>query len=511
MRKELFKKVKAMVVEDFSFHRLTEEGRSTLSGLERFIHFWVFAIKSFLRNRCMVRASALAYSNLLALVPMLAIAVSVSASMLKEGGEEQKRIDDFMSWVVDIIVPPDIDKPSMAATTTETTGGATNGVVSIVSTNGVASTNAPVAEANRGLDPATRKAVRRQIDEIVANIRGGALSTGGMILLIYLVIMMLARVEDTCNDIWGVKKGRNWFARVTTYWATMTLGPLILLAVTTINSGQQMAEFRSFLDAMPGFLNKLFTFSARLIPLIVLSLAFSVFYKLMPNTKVQWRAAMVGGFCGGTLWQLNNLMFVFYVSRIVTNNKIYGSLGMIPVIMISLYLGWLFLLFGAQVAYAFQNRRAYVQDRLVEKLTPRGREIVALRLMSELAARFHVRSGSTSADELAVSIGVPSRLIVSIVESLLDDDLISETNEENPSYLPSRSLRDITFADIIRAVRNGRTGGDRAPVELGQDLVTVEYNSVIESELIAAGRTNLQEIAERLVRAAAEVSPVQNT
>jgi membrane protein len=237
---------------------------------------------------------------------------------------------------------------------------------------------------------------------------------------------------------------------------------------------------------------------AKLVPLLMLSLAFSVFYKLMPNTKVQWRAALVGGLCGGTLWQLNNLMFVFYVSRIVTNNRIYGALGMIPVIMISLYLGWLFLLFGAQVAYAFQNRRAYVQDRLVEKLTPRGKEIVALRLMAELAARFVDGAGATGADELAARLRVPSRLIVSIVESLLDDELLCETNDEQPAYLPARSLSEITLSDIIAAVRNG-TGGVQSELEQGGDCVTAEYERVIEVEMRTAGRTSLQAMAERLL------------
>ena len=487
----MFSKVRAMVTEDFSVHRLTEEGRSTLTWIERFVHFWVFAGKSFIRNRCMVRASALAYSNLLALVPMLAIAISVSASMLKEGGEEEKKIDQFMNWVVDTIVPPDLEKPVVKPAPDAESG--TNSTVIAVSTNAVP------AESERGLDPVTRKAVRDNIDQIVKRIRGGALSTGGMILLIYLVIMMLARVEDTFNDIWGVKKGRNWFARITTYWAAMTLGPLILLAVTTINSGQQMTEFRSWLDTLPGFVNSLFTWSAKLLPLLLLSLAFSVFYKLMPNTKVQWRAALVGGLCGGTLWQLNNLMFVFYVSRVVTNNRIYGSLGMIPVIMISLYLGWLFLLFGAQVGYAFQNRRAYVQERLVEMLTPRGKEIVALRLMAEMAVRFFTRAGATSADELASRLGVPSRLIVSIVESLLDDELLCETSDEHPAYLPARSLKDITFADVIAAVRNGTSAGTEAVVEQGGDRVTAEYEKVIELEMRAAGKTNLEAIARQLL------------
>ncbi|MGB0582529.1 MAG: YihY/virulence factor BrkB family protein [Limisphaerales bacterium] len=343
MSKGIFKKVKAILTEDFSSHHLSTGGKGTLSTIERFIHFWVFAIKSFVRNRCMVRASALAYSNLLALVPMLAIAISVSATLLKENGKENQRIDRLITWVVHAIVPKGEE-----------------------------------AKTEESLDKTTHDAVKTQINQFISNIRGGALSSSGMILLIVIVILMLARIEDTLNDIWGVKKGRSWFARIITYWFAMTFGPLLLLAAITLNSGQQMTAFIEQLSHWPSPFNEIFGFLAKSAPFILLSFGFSVFYKFMPNTKVQWRASLVGGICGGTLWQVNNLLFVFYVSRIVTNNKIYGSLGMIPVVMISLYLGWLFLLFGAQFAYAFQNRRAYVQDRLIESLTPRGREVVAL-------------------------------------------------------------------------------------------------------------------------------------
>lgn len=472
VKKGFFKKVKAIVSEDFSLHRLGQDGDSPLTWMERFVHFWVFASKSFIRNRCMVRASALAFSNLIALVPMLAIAISVSATILKEDGKEQKKIDEFITWVVGVIVPP--GEPG----------------------SGAEGDKADAKETR--LDSDTHAAVKARISEFVANIRGGALSTTSMVFLIVVVILMLARIEDTFNDIWGVMKGRNWFARITTYWAAMTLGPLLLIAAMTINSGQQMAAVIQWMGNLPTPLNQIFGFIVKLMPFFMLSMGFTIFYKLMPNTKVQWGAAFVGGVCGGTLWQLNNLAVVFYVSRVVTNNKIYGSLGMIPVIMASLYFGWLFLLFGAQFAYAFQNRRAYVQDRLVESLSPRGREVVALRIMSEVARRFYSGQGPTSADNLSERLGVPSRLIVSIVETLLDDELVFEINEEDRSYLPARPLWKITFADVIEAVRNGTSANTPEPLEAGSDWVARQYEYVIQAEMRVAGETSLEKIAEQL-------------
>src|SRR5208283_5869141 len=94
-------------------------------------------------------------------------------------------------------------------------------------------------------------------------------------------------------------------------------------------------------------------------------LAFALVYLLVPNTKVRYSAALAGGIVGGSLWHLNNLFGSLYVSHVVTNSKIYGSLGLVPVFMIGLYFSWAILLFGAQIAYAFQNRASYFEDKQI--------------------------------------------------------------------------------------------------------------------------------------------------
>src|SRR5207244_10332494 len=108
----------------------------------------------------------------------------------------------------------------------------------------------------------------------------------------------------------------------------------------------------------------------------------------VPNTRVRFSAALVGGIVGGTAWYVNNMFGFLYVSRVVSNSRIYGSLGLVPVFMAGLYFSWLILLFGAQVAYAFQNRALYLQEKQIENINQRGREFVALRLMTSVGLRF---------------------------------------------------------------------------------------------------------------------------
>src|SRR5262249_50857423 len=126
----------------------------------------------------------------------------------------------------------------------------------------------------------------------------------------------------------------------------------------------------------------------KFLPFVVLSVMFAMFYQLMPNTRVRPRAALTGGLVAGLLWQLNSWLGFLFISRVTSNNAIYGSIGMIPVIMIGLYFGWLILLFGAQVAYAFQNRQAYLSEKQAESVNQRGRELTALRIMAAAGRHF---------------------------------------------------------------------------------------------------------------------------
>jgi len=111
------------------------------------------------------------------------------------------------------------------------------------------------------------------------------------------------------------------------------LGPLLLVAALGLAGGAQFQAAKDFITQMPVVGKLIFD----LLPLLVMWLAFTFVYQLVPNTKVKFSAALVGGAVAGGLWHLNNIFGFLYVSRVVTNSKIYGSLGLVPVFMIGVY------------------------------------------------------------------------------------------------------------------------------------------------------------------------------
>ncbi len=180
-----------------------------------------------------------------------------------------------------------------------------------------------------------------------------------------------------------------------------------------------------------------------------------MFYMLIPNTRVKFSAAFFGGLVAGTLWHLNNVFAFLYISRVVTNSEIYGKLGLVPVFMLGLYFSWAILLFGAQVAYACQNRAAYLQDRIAENVNQRGREFVALRIMTLIGQRFQNGLPPVRVIELSTELSIPSRLTHRVLQTLSDAHLVTQAACEGNAYVPARPLDTITAHHILRALRAG--------------------------------------------------------
>jgi len=476
-----------------------EEELFQLEGrFERFTHFWVLVTRQFVRHRCLIRASALSYSTLLALIPMLAVAIGVTSSLLKNQGEDQYY--SYIEKFVANFTPPDyIGTNAAAGSANAAVNTATNSAAGEIAATIPSATNTVVAVSTNSTptlnqtEVSSRKKIAHQIYGFVQNMQSGTLGVTGMILLVFIAISMLSRVEETFNDIWGVARGRNWLWRIVLYWTTITLGPLLLVAAVGLAGSAHLQTTKAVLGQT--VLGNLFF---EFIPLVVLWFTFTLVYLLVPNTKVKFSAALVGGIVTGTLWHLNNVFAYLYVSRFVTNSKIYGSLGLLPVFMVGLYMSWLILLFGAQIAYAFQNRAAYLQDKLADNVNQRGREFVALRLMTCLGQRFQNALPPATVGEMSAELAVPSRLTQQVLRTLANARLVTEVAGAENCYLPARPLETINAHDILLALRAGH--GQELPVNTAPALAEIygEFARIEEAERRAASAISLLALVQRM-------------
>jgi membrane protein len=405
---------------------------------------WIFlqqVVLGFYDNRGPLRAAALCYTTLLALIPVLAVVFSFSKSFLRESSASAapKIIDTLVASIA-----PQLE---------------------VLPTAGA--TNTAIKAGQLKITDEGRRQVVDTIQQFIGNIDAGALGAIGTVALIIVAIRLLMTIEQTFNDVWGVSKGRSIWRKVVYYWAAVTLGPLVLLTAVTMTGSAEFAQTLNQVHLFPG----LVTFLLHLAPYALLWIGFSAMYGLMPNTDVRWWAATAGGVVGGTLWQLNSLLNTMYLSRVVTYSKIYGSLGIIPIFLIGLYFSWLIVLFGAQVSYAIQNHRSYLQQRAASRLDQLGRERLACRIVFYVVRQFLDNEPPLTADELATQLNMPPLLINQLVRRLVTARILIETNSDVLRVQPARLPETISIADVLHALRADTTKKEPADSDLVADLL----------------------------------------
>ena len=349
--------------------------------------------------------------------------------------------------------------------------------------------------AKAGGDGDARAKVTEFINSAIQNVSSGALGITATIALIFTAISLLSNVESTLNDIWGVRQGRSWAKRIPQYFTAIALGGLLLMAAV-LNAGPYFDETRRLLESTP-LIGGLVT---QLMPVLLLVLTLGFFYQLMPNTRVDWQAALVGGAFAGVLLHLNNVFSSIYFGQVLQNSKLYGSLGIIPVVLIGLYFSWTIVLFGAQVSYVFQNRRAYLQEKHAQSINQRGLEFVALRLMTCIATRFQAGTRPATALELAEAIEVPTRLVQRILDPLVQTQLLIEVAGAETGYSPARPLDKISCHDVLDSMRSGLGQPVATREEPAKEQVSAELEKIRDAERQAGQGKTLHDLAQDLAQ-----------
>jgi membrane protein len=225
----------------------------------------------------------------------------------------------------------------------------------------------------------------------------------------------------------------------------------------------------------------------------------------MPNTKVKPLAAAVGGIVGGTIWQIAGLGFTLYTSTILVYSKIYGSLGVIPLFFLWLFISWSVFLFGAELSFTFQNFNLLKKGLKVHSPTYKEREYLSLRILLAVGENFLTQTPPLTLKEITEQLNLPFNLTKELISSLLDCNLLIELNQSGQgAYLPARNLDTIKMSDIIQAVQ----GDQKLATDSASDKIIVDVVTTSEKKFAEfSGNKNLREILNTLEKIGEQQAP----
>jgi membrane protein len=307
------------------------------------------------------------------------------------------------------------------------------------------------------LGPDGAEITHRVIDFIQrANV--GVLGAVGLALLLYTVVSLMQKVEESFNAIWHITQLRSLGDRFSRYLSVLLVGPILVFAalgITAMALNSEVMQWLLAFETMGGILAAI----GAVVPYVLVIAAFTFLYQFVPNTRVRFRPALAAGIVGGALWQTAGWAFAAFVATSAQYAAIYSSFAILILFLIWLYVSWLVLLFGADVAFYLQHPEYLYAMQGEPRLSNRMRERLALAVMHLVGAQFVRGQRPWTLYHLTRRLAVPMHAVEAVVRALIDGALLKETNDNPPGYLPARDLAEMSVASVLETVRTAGEEG----------------------------------------------------
>jgi len=391
-------------------------------------------------EKVLIRASGLAYSSLLAAVP-LAVVIFAMFSAFGAFDDVKQKVQDFLF--------------SQFLPTSQ---------------------NEILAYFNQFMEGASR------------------LGLLGFLFFVFAAILLLDNIESNFNDIWRVTTRRRFIAKITSYTSVLVFGTLFLGASITISARIKAAIFRE----VPFDLGTLETLGTWIFPWSLSFLAFLLMYKVIPFTRVRLRSALLGAVIGSILWEVGKNLFANSIGQSVRYSTIYGSLAAVPIFLIWLYITWIIVLLGLEIAFTHQHFAALVRSKAAGGRDDGDRVPIGLQLYTLIAQRYHQGKDPPTSDELSRRFLVATGSVDSHLDRLVSAGLALKVavGSAEEGVVPARSLTDVRVADVIAAfIPMGDEETRERPIELAVEDVVADFRT---AGFEAVGETTFLELVDRL-------------
>lgn len=300
------------------------------------------------------------------------------------------------------------------------------------------------------------------LNDKISQVSFSSIGAVGLVLLIWAALSLVIAVEDDFNLIYNSRSGRSWTMRIMIYWAAITLGP-VLLMVSLWEAGQlsswvsHVAEAPAVSHGVGAWLVAALHWVIELLSgftaLAATWLLLFLLYVLMPNTRVALKSAAIGSFVAAVMWEIGKWGFGLYVKHAVGYSALYGSLGLIPLFLLWIYVSWLIVLFGIELTYTLQGMRG----RQLKSLARRQAQQILIdpwwlvSVMALVGERF-TKGQAAAVSEIADRTSLPIRVVTRVLEHLHDAGFVHrvEADEQQEArYALAQSPERIGLSEVI--------------------------------------------------------------
>lgn len=379
----------------------------------RLIQTITLAIRGFHEKECKFKASALTFFSLLSIVPIIAVMFGIA-----KGFGLQKQVEEQLAKNFGI--------------------------------------QQQVGEQLNAKMQAQQEILTKVIDfanRLLENANGGLIAGIGVAFLFWTIISVLSNIESSFNDIWGIIKPRSLSRKFSDYLSTMLVCPVLLVisgSITIFVSAQidnTTAKFPLLTTLGPAFWILL-----KLLPYVSLWAAFTFLFAFIPNTKVRFKSALIGGIVAGTIIQIVQWLYIKFQIGVANYGAIYGSFAALPLFLIWFQTSWLIVLFGAEVSFAHQNVETYEFEPDCLSVSHSFKTMLSLFITQQLVSRFCRGEKPADASQLSHELDIPVRLVRQILYELTESGVLSEAKKNGDSelgYQPAIDVDKITVKFVL--------------------------------------------------------------
>ena len=412
------------IVDTVVWDKDLEEAGPLGKLLAAVLRYLYAVLRDFMSGGLTMRAMSLVYTTLLAVVPLLA----VSFAILKGFGV----FNQLEPYLDDLLAP---------------------------------------------LGPQGEEITRKTL-ELVDNVRGSVLGGVGLAFFVYTAVSTVQKVEESFNYVWYVSKPRSFARRFTEYLIILLVGPMVMVtAIGMITSIQSNTVVQYVLTNEA--LGPVFVLAGKFVPYLLISAVFTFLYLFLPNTKVRFTSALFGGVAGGVMWATMGAIFTNFILYASRTLQIYAGFAVAITSLIWLYLNWLVLLLGSQLAF-YHQRPAFLRvGRQEPRLSNGMRERLAINVMFLVGKAFRDPGRSITPAAVAAKLRIPSITLAPIATALEEEGLLVTTEKEQ--WLPGREMSRIRLDEILAVVRQkGETGSWRQPTWSDEiDALAARFDSAV--------------------------------